>query len=101
MVTKRGSEAAVLVPVDEWRCLKAAAQPSLKQLLRSELRQPKPQGAVQAGLGALEDMQLHLSAVTIGEIQAVIAPTRDQGPAKASDIRRGWNWLPVPTTCFR
>jgi prevent-host-death family protein len=33
MVTKRGSEAAVLVPVDEWRRLKAAARPSLKQLL--------------------------------------------------------------------
>ncbi len=36
MVTKRGSEAAVLVPVDEWRRLKAAARPSLKQLLLSE-----------------------------------------------------------------
>ena len=36
MVTKRGSEAAVLVPVDEWRRLKAAARPSLKQLLLSD-----------------------------------------------------------------
>jgi prevent-host-death family protein len=36
MVTKRGSEAAVLVPVDEWRRLQAAARPSLKQLLISE-----------------------------------------------------------------
>lgn len=36
MVTKRGSEAAVLVPVDEWRRLQAAARPSLKQLLLSE-----------------------------------------------------------------
>lgn len=35
MVTKRGSEAAVLVPVDEWRRLQAAARPSLKQLLLS------------------------------------------------------------------
>ena len=35
MVTKRGSEAAVLVPVDEWRRLHAAARPSLKQLLLS------------------------------------------------------------------
>lgn len=32
MVTKRGSEAAVLVPVAEWRRLQAAARPSLKQL---------------------------------------------------------------------
>jgi prevent-host-death family protein len=36
MVTKRGSEAAVLVSVDEWRRLKAAARPSLKQLLLSD-----------------------------------------------------------------
>ncbi len=36
MVTKRGTEAAVLVPVDEWRRLQAAARPSLKQLLLSD-----------------------------------------------------------------
>ena len=36
MVTKRGAEAAVLVPVDEWRRLQAAARPSLKQLLLSD-----------------------------------------------------------------
>jgi prevent-host-death family protein len=33
LVTKRGAEAAVLVPVAQWRRLEAAAQPSLKQLL--------------------------------------------------------------------
>jgi antitoxin Phd len=37
MVTKRGAEAAVLVPVDEWRKLQALARPSLKQLLLSDL----------------------------------------------------------------
>ena len=37
MVTKRGTEAAVLVPVDEWRRLQAAARPSLKQLLLSDV----------------------------------------------------------------
>ena len=36
MVSKRGAEAAVLVPVDEWRRLQAAARPSLKQLLLSD-----------------------------------------------------------------
>jgi prevent-host-death family protein len=36
MVTKRGAEAAVLVPVDQWRRLQAAARPSLKQLLLSD-----------------------------------------------------------------
>ena len=33
LVTKRGAEAAVLVPMAQWRQLQAAAQPSLKQLL--------------------------------------------------------------------
>ena len=36
MVTRRGAEAAVLVPVDEWRRLQHAARPSLKQLLLSD-----------------------------------------------------------------
>ncbi len=36
IVTKRGTEAAVLVRVDEWRRLQAAARPSLKQLLLSD-----------------------------------------------------------------
>lgn len=36
MVTKRGAEAAVLVPVDEWRRLQALAKPSIKQLLLSD-----------------------------------------------------------------
>jgi prevent-host-death family protein len=37
IVTRRGTEAAVLVPVDEWRRLQAAARPSLKQLLLSDV----------------------------------------------------------------
>lgn len=37
MVTRRGAEAAVLVPVQEWRRLQAFARPSLKALLLSEL----------------------------------------------------------------
>ena len=36
MVTRRGAEAAVLVPMQEWRRLQAAARPSLKQLLLSD-----------------------------------------------------------------
>ncbi len=36
MVTKRGAEAAVLVPVAEWRRLQASARPSLKALLLAE-----------------------------------------------------------------
>jgi antitoxin Phd len=37
MVTRRGAEAAVLVPVDQWRRLQASARPSLKALLLSSL----------------------------------------------------------------
>lgn len=36
MVTKRGTEAAVLVPAAEWRRLHAAARPSLKELLLTD-----------------------------------------------------------------
>ncbi len=36
MVTKRGQEAAVLVPVSQWRRVHAAARPSLKALLLAD-----------------------------------------------------------------
>ena len=36
MVTRRGTEAAVLIPVEEWRRLQSAARPSLKQLLLAD-----------------------------------------------------------------
>ena len=36
MVTRRGAEAAVLVPVHEWRRLQSAARLSLKELLLSD-----------------------------------------------------------------
>ncbi len=36
MVHPRGAEAAVLVPVQEWRQLQSAARPSLNQLLLSD-----------------------------------------------------------------
>ena len=35
VVTRRGTETAVLVPIDEWKRLKNAARPSLKDLLMS------------------------------------------------------------------
>ena len=46
IVTKRGAEAAVLVPVDEWRRLQQSARPTLKALLlqshsRGELIAPR------------------------------------------------------------
>jgi antitoxin Phd len=46
MVTKRGAEAAVLVPARDWQRLQQAARPTLKELLlapspRGELHVPK------------------------------------------------------------
>lgn len=36
VVTKRGAETAVLVPIAEWRRLQHAARPTLKELLLAE-----------------------------------------------------------------
>ena len=36
VVTRRGTETAVLVPIDQWRRLQASARPSLKQLLLTD-----------------------------------------------------------------
>ncbi len=56
----------------------------------SELRKPRPHGAVRAWLQAADEALLHVSAVTLGEIQAGIELTRDQDATKAADIE---NWL--------
>lgn len=56
----------------------------------SELRKPRPHGAVVAWLQTIEDAHLHVSAVTIGEIQAGIELTREQDEAKAAEIEA---WL--------
>lgn len=37
IVTRRGVEAAVLVPIDEWRRLHAVSRPTLKRLLLSDV----------------------------------------------------------------
>lgn len=56
----------------------------------SELRRPQPHGAVLAWLQGTADADLHLSAVTIGEIQAGIETAREQDSAKAEEIEA---WL--------
>ena len=42
MVTRRGAETAVLIPVQEWRRLQSTARPSLKQLLLSDHARADP-----------------------------------------------------------
>ncbi len=48
IVTKRGAEAAVLVPVSEWRRLRQSARPKLKELLLADapraMLTPPPRG---------------------------------------------------------
>jgi predicted nucleic acid-binding protein len=56
----------------------------------SELRKPKPHGAVVAWLESAASTTLFLSAVTIGEIQSGIERTRELDPAKADEIE---SWL--------
>lgn len=56
----------------------------------SELRKPRPHGAVLAWIESVDDAALHLSTVTLGEIQAGIELTREQDPEKAAELE---NWL--------
>lgn len=56
----------------------------------SETRKPKPHGAVLAWIGSVADQSLHLSAVTIGEIQAGIEIAREKDLTKAGEIEA---WL--------
>lgn len=74
----------------------------------SELRKPRPHGAVLAWLTTVEDSQLHVAAVTLGEIQAGIELTREQDPEKAAEIEAwldlvagAYNVLPMDATAFR
>lgn len=74
----------------------------------SELRRPRPHGAVVAWLEQTADEDLHLAAVTLGEVQAGIEITREQDPEKAAEIEawldqvaETWNVLPVDGRTFR
>ena len=74
----------------------------------SELRRLKPHGAVLAWLQSVADSDLHISAVSLGEIQAGIELTRDQDAAKAAEIEAwadlmagSYNVLPMDAATFR
>jgi predicted nucleic acid-binding protein len=74
----------------------------------SELRRPRPHGAVLAWLRTISDADLHLSAVTIGELQAGVEITREQDAAKAAEIETwleqvavSYNILPMDGRVFR
>jgi len=74
----------------------------------SELRKPRPHRGVVAWLESIDDAQLFLSAVTLGEIQAGIELTREQDAEKASEIEAwlellagAYNVLPMDAATFR
>jgi len=74
----------------------------------SELRKIRPHGAVVAWLEAVADEDLHLSAVTLGEVQVGIEMTREQDAIKAAEIEAWadqvaatYNVLPMDATTFR
>lgn len=53
----------------------------------SELRKPRPHAGLLQWLHAADDAHLHLSAVTLGEIQAGIELTRMQDTHKAEETQ--------------
>jgi len=74
----------------------------------SELRKPRPNGAVVAWLTMQATEKLFLSAVTIGELQAGIERTRRQDAAKAEGLEfwidqlaSSYQVLPMDAVCFR
>ncbi len=74
----------------------------------SELRKPRPHGAVVAWLRSLDQRDLYISAVTLGELQAGIEIAREPDAAKAAEIEAWvdrvsaiWNVLPMDAATFR
>ena len=74
----------------------------------SDLRKPRPNAGVVAWLHGVSDSDLHLSAVTIGEIQAGIENTRAQDVVKATELEiwldrlsAAYNVHPMTAACFR
>jgi predicted nucleic acid-binding protein len=74
----------------------------------SELRRRRPHGAVVAWISKVADTDLHISAVTIGELQAGVEVTRGQNPEKADEIEQwvdevaaSYSVVPIDGQTFR
>ena len=74
----------------------------------SELRKRKPHGAVVQWIQEAAETDLHISAVTIGEIQAGIELTREQDEPKAAELEQwlelvagSYNVIPMDAAAFR
>jgi toxin FitB len=74
----------------------------------SELRKTKPHGAVLQWMQEVSDAELHISVVTVGEIQAGIELTREQDELKATELEQwlalvsgSFNVVPMDAAAFR
>lgn len=74
----------------------------------SEIHKPKPHGAVVKWFNGLRNEQIHLSAVTLGELQEGIERTRKQDMAKAmaietwvDEVENSMTVLPMDVRSFR
>jgi predicted nucleic acid-binding protein len=74
----------------------------------SELRRAKPHGAVLAWIRNVDDADLCISAVTLGELQAGVEVTREQDESKAQELQEwvdliaaSYNILPMDGAAFR
>jgi predicted nucleic acid-binding protein len=74
----------------------------------SELRKPRPSAAVVAWIQGIEDKDLFICAVTLGEIQAGIELTRMQDNLKADELEAwadqlaaSYSILAMDARCFR
>jgi predicted nucleic acid-binding protein len=74
----------------------------------SEMRKMRPHGGVLQWLSDIGEVDLHLSAVTLAEIQKGIEITRDQDAEKAAEIEawlelltRSYNVIPMDSAAFR
>ena len=74
----------------------------------SELRRAKPHGAVLAWIRSVNDADLNISAVTLGELQAGVELTWEQDEAKARELQdwvdlvaASYNVLPMDGAAFR
>ena len=74
----------------------------------SELRRPRPHGAVLEWIANVPAEQLFISAVTVGEIQAGIEITREQDQTKAEELEAwldrvlaSYGVLPMDAPTFR
>lgn len=74
----------------------------------SELRKPRPHGAVLAWLKTTHQDEIGIPAVALGELQAGAEITRRQNPAKAAElelwideIEQGWQIVPIDAATAR